>query len=466
MNWEIFIGRFHPVLVHLPIGIFFLGFLFELLMRIGPRKLIPSRNLVVLTYAIGLGAAVVAALTGWFLSFSDDYRLDALEDHKLLGIATLVMMLLVVVYQVRGPAEKENLKLGFSAAALVLTGLTGHFGGNLTHGPDYLTQYAPSFLNSPENSLFETIGAMNPDSVRVYSDLIQPMIQDKCIACHNSENNKGRLILESYGDLFKDEDHERPIAAGDLEKSEMFKRISLPSGHEKAMPPKDAGFSYTDIRILKYWILNGADSLARFDSDEMDEELVALIQRDYGLDYSPRPYYEKVKVDSLDEVVLEQLRQSGFKASYLSQENFLLDLFFASDSIDKDNIDALNQVSGHVTFLKISDCGMSDELIGEMSNLQHLTRADLSKNELGEESVSYLLQQPNLEVVNLNETPIDQALLLELMKHDRLRRVYVSNTNVKSDELQSLKQNYPGVEFISNFSFKKVTKAKSVFAQE
>jgi uncharacterized membrane protein len=466
MNWEIFIGRFHPVLVHLPIGIFFLGFVLEVFARIAPRKVAVHRNTVILTYAIGLLAAVFAAITGWLLSFSDDYRIDALQDHKLLGIATIVMMVFVVIYQVRGSAEKEKLKLAASAAALVLTGLTGHFGGNLTHGPDYLTQYAPRLLSSQEKSLFETVGAMHPDSVQIYTDLIQPLLQDHCVDCHNSENNKGRLILESYADLFKDQDHERPVTAGDLEQSELFKRISLPAGHEKAMPPLEAGFSYTDIGILKYWIVNGADSLAGFDSDNMPEELIRLIQRDYGLDYSPRPYYEKVRVDSLGEERLEQLRNSGFRAGYLSQENFLLDVSFASDSIGIENIEALNQVTGYVTFLKISNCELSDELIGKMNDLQHLTRVDLSKNQLGEASVSFLLEQPNLEIVNLNETRVDQALLQQLLKHERLRRVYVSNTNIGSDEMQSLRQNHQQVEIVSDFSFKEVKEAKSVFAQE
>ena len=89
--------------------------------------------------------------------------------------------------------------------------------------------------------------------------------------------------------------------AGNPDQSELLKRVSLPWNHEKIMPPRGAGFSYTDIQILKYWIENGADSLAVFNSETMSKELIALMNRDYGLDFSPKPYYEKVKVDSLDE---------------------------------------------------------------------------------------------------------------------------------------------------------------------
>ena len=146
MNWEIFIGRFHPLVVHLPIGIFILGYCFELLLRFGFQKLVPSRKIVILTYSLGLLAGLIAALTGWLLSFSEDYGIEPLNDHKQLGIATLVVMLLVIIYQVKAPAAKYRLKLAASSLAVLLIALTGHFGGNLTHGPSYLVEYGPSFL--------------------------------------------------------------------------------------------------------------------------------------------------------------------------------------------------------------------------------------------------------------------------------------------------------------------------------
>ena len=204
MNWEIFIGRFHPILVHLPIGIFVLGFCFELLFRFGFQKLVPSRKVVILTYILGLLAGLFAALTGWLLSFSNDYGIKPLNDHKQLGIVTLVVMLLVIVYQVRAPASKSNIKLAASSLALLLIALTGHFGGNLTHGPDYLVQYGPSFLQNESMTFKDQIRKKDPDSLVIYRDLIHPLIQSNCLECHSAEDKKGGLKLETYKDLFRE----------------------------------------------------------------------------------------------------------------------------------------------------------------------------------------------------------------------------------------------------------------------
>ncbi len=72
MDWEIFIGRFHPLMVHLPIGIFILGYILEVLLQTGFRNLVESRKIVILTYGIGFLAGLVAAITGWLLSYSND----------------------------------------------------------------------------------------------------------------------------------------------------------------------------------------------------------------------------------------------------------------------------------------------------------------------------------------------------------------------------------------------------------
>jgi uncharacterized membrane protein len=76
MEWESFIGRFHPLMVHLPIGIFILGYIFEVLLRLNFQNLIVSRKVVVFTYILGFLTGLVAAITGWFLSFSDDYGIE------------------------------------------------------------------------------------------------------------------------------------------------------------------------------------------------------------------------------------------------------------------------------------------------------------------------------------------------------------------------------------------------------
>ncbi|MCX2718468.1 c-type cytochrome domain-containing protein [Lentiprolixibacter aurantiacus] len=464
MEWDLFLGRFHPLLVHLPIGFFILGYIFELLLKFGYRSIISSRKIIILTYTVGLLAGIAAALSGWLLSFSDDYPLSALDDHKLLGILTLVVMLILIFYQIKVPAARDTLKLLGSTIVVILIAATGHLGGNLTHGPDYLVEYGPGILRGSQMGLLEN-SEVNPDSVLIFQDILKPVLQDKCVACHNSEQSRGGLKLESYRDLFKDAEHGKPVVAGNPEKSELFRRISLPAEDDLAMPPRGNSIGYTNIQILKHWIAEGADSLAIFKSDAISGELIALLIRDYGLDYSPRPYYEKVKADSLSEGILKELRNGGFRANYLGENNFLLDVEYGGDSIGEREIQLLNQVSKNITFLKLSGCKLSDEMLEGLSPIPHLTRADLSKNPLTGHSAAYLMEQLHLEAVNLNDTEIDAEALGKLLSESGIARVYIRNTKVSEDEISSLSQNYADKEIIAGFTFEKVPEAKSVFEQ-
>ena len=466
MEWESFIGRFHPLMVHLPIGIFLLGYFLEVLFQFGYRKLINSSHIITFIYGIGLFAGVFAAFTGWLLSYSDDYALKALEDHKLLGVATLVVMLFVIIYHIKAPETKGKSKLIVSTLAIVLTGVTGHFGGNLTHGSTYLLEYATNPSDRYEAVQLKRLNAIPTDSIRIYKDILQPIIETNCLACHNSENYKGGLVLENYSDLFKEADYAMPLVAGKPYSSEIFNRINLPAHHEKSMPPRGSGLNYTDIEILKYWIESGADSLATFKSEVMSDELIHLINRDYGLDYSPRPYYEKVKVDSLNSELLAALKASEFRVKYLSKTNFLLDVKFNGDSIGKEQIQSLNKVADYITILNLSDTAMSEALIETLLEIPHLYHINLSKNKLNSDMISFLIKHKNLESVNLNSTELSNESLKKLLEESNLKRVYVLDTKVTKEELQALKDRHANIDLISSFKFKPVIEAKSVFFLE
>jgi uncharacterized membrane protein len=466
MSWELFIGRFHPLMVHLPIGIFILGYLFELSRQFGSKYFCPSRKSIIIIYSVGLLAGIAAAATGWLLSQSEDYGIIALDDHKIAGISTLVVMLLVIVILIKGSNIDGKVKLLSSTIAIILMSITGHLGGNLTHGASYLVEYAPMQISPRAPSRYDRVSNITPDSVIIYKDLLKPAIQDKCLACHNTSDNKGGLVLVGYQNWFAEADHGTPIAARNPEQSELLKRVTLAYDDEKIMPPKGPGISYTDIQILIYWIENGADSLQRFNPESMEEELVDLLERDYGLDYHPKPYYEKVKVDSLDEAIILDVRNSGFNVSYLGLDNLLLDVAYNNDSINQTNIDLLNQLATHVTFLKMADCNLTNNLIKEMPVFQHLTRIDLSNNQIFDELIPFLSKQPNLETVNLHDTDLNYSALQSLLDQTNVKKVYIWNTKMSDEEIALISNNYPTVEIVSGFEFEEFVPANSVFGEK
>ena len=82
-------GRFHPALVHFPIGILVVGVIMQF---IAYRK--PTLNLdraVSTLYLIGFVSAFIAAFAGWMLAQEGGYQADTIFWHRWLGILMVVL---------------------------------------------------------------------------------------------------------------------------------------------------------------------------------------------------------------------------------------------------------------------------------------------------------------------------------------------------------------------------------------
>ena len=79
----LFLGRFHPVLVHLPIGGLVLLGLLELLAKWSRLKGAAQNNRLLL--GLVAAASIVAAVFGWMLSQAGGYDAQLLPWHKWAG---------------------------------------------------------------------------------------------------------------------------------------------------------------------------------------------------------------------------------------------------------------------------------------------------------------------------------------------------------------------------------------------
>ncbi len=130
------VARLHPVLVHLPIGFLILTLLLDLLRKkfSGPGYEESIR--------IGLLASVVSSfltvITGLMLAEQGSYDQSSLALHRGLGIATAILSLILYLGHTEKISLFKRLYSFLVPVTLVVVGVAGHFGGTLTHGPDYL----------------------------------------------------------------------------------------------------------------------------------------------------------------------------------------------------------------------------------------------------------------------------------------------------------------------------------------
>src|SRR5690606_33160986 len=125
---------------------------------------------------------------------------------------------------------KTKLSTWLLSLCVLLIFAGGHLGGTLTHGEGYLTAHMPSFLKSlfPTSPREQTQKLpLQLDSVRIYANIVQPILHAKCVSCHNPNKQKGDLALHSAEGIIKGGKSGNTLVPGDIDRSELIHRITL-----------------------------------------------------------------------------------------------------------------------------------------------------------------------------------------------------------------------------------------------
>ena len=274
----LFLGRFHPGLVHLPIGGLILLGILEVLAKFPRFKGAAQNNQLIL--GLVAAASVIAALLGWMLSRSGGYDPQLLLWHKWTGFAVAATCALTWLLNWQDRPRAYRILLLVTLVVLVVA---SHLGGSITHGRDFLTQFAPRPLRLLLGAEGQPAAApgMTSDLTqrRVYGDLIQPILARRCLACHGPEKHKADLSMESYEALLKGGKNGPALIAGKAFNSPIIQRLLLPLNDDDHMPPDSKPQpTLAEIAALQWWIGHGAPA----DKTVGDLQPSAEIQRILG----------------------------------------------------------------------------------------------------------------------------------------------------------------------------------------
>lgn len=88
---------------------------------------------------------------------------------------------------------------------------------------------------------------------------VQTLLETKCLECHNPSKVKGKLLMDSLANLTKGGENGPAVVPGQVDKSELIKRVSLAKDDDDVMPPKKSGaLSAAEVDVLKRWVAEGA----------------------------------------------------------------------------------------------------------------------------------------------------------------------------------------------------------------
>lgn len=114
-------------------------------------------------------------------------------------------------------------------------------------------------------SSVQTLRAADPQPIPLkiqFNRDIRPIVSENCFACHGPDKSKRkadlRLDMENGG-AFVAHKGNFPLVAGNVEKSELFRRITAKSADDLMPPPdSDKKLSARQIEIIRRWIQQGA----------------------------------------------------------------------------------------------------------------------------------------------------------------------------------------------------------------
>lgn len=456
MDLNLFFGRFHPLIVHLPIGFMILAVLAELMGHYFKKS---WNDAIAFMWLSGSVSALVAIVLGLLLASDGSYQGDDLFWHKWMGITTGVISFLCWL------AKKETLipnkaYIPLLVSSTVALTITGHKGGNLTHGATYLTDYAPAFVKAMSGAQTADVQhslSADFDSILVFDDLVMPILEGKCVACHDENKKNGNLLLTSAEGIKKGGDHGAVVAGSKPEKSPLFQRVTLEYDDPKYMPPNGNPLSYHEIQILEWWITNGASFDQPLSDADHKESVAQALLSQYQLDLHEKPFVaQSTALQLIPEETAKKLQQQGFSLTLLHQESKLYEVIWRGDKtgLGVEELQLLLPVKENITWLDLSGVRSLDEetmnVVGQFSNL---TRLRLQNSNVSDTSLSHLTKLPHLASLNLFGTTVTDEAVEYLTPIKSLKKIYLMGTSISQSGVEHLKSELEGLEAVRQWTF-------------
>jgi mono/diheme cytochrome c family protein/uncharacterized membrane protein len=434
-----FVGSFHPLFVHLPIGILLLAALFQLLSQ--KEKYQSLSSAIDISLFLGMISAIASCISGYLLSGSGDYDEDLIFNHQWSGIALAIISVFAWYLNRQG---RQITWITFLMVLMIV--LTGHFGGSITHGSDYLTR---AFSGDASGQTEEKrLPIQNVQQALVYQDVIRPILTSKCYKCHGSNKQKGKLRLDMPDFILKGGKGGKAIIAGNTDESELIKRILLSKESDDHMPPlEQPQLTKTELDLIHWWVSSGADfdkKVADLEQTEKIKPVLLSLQSEEKLEKELISDIPEKEVEQADTKVVQELLARGVAVIPVAlNSNYLSVNFVALDTITDNDVQLLQSLSKQIIWLKIGDTNLDNDRLKSLMKLSSLSRLSIDRTAVNDAGIALLTSLPNLTYLNLVGTSVTAKGLMQLKSLKELRQIFLYQTSISSQEYSQLNKLFP-----------------------
>ena len=396
-SWLQVVGRMHPLLLHFPITLFVLYIFWAIFVEKKSRHAEAATHFGDWLLLFSALTASLTALMGLFLSRENDYDANELFWHKWSGI--LVSVLSCIWYAYREKIKRFNwLRVPLALLCLLVVVIAGHQGASITHGRDYV--WAPIMREQqPQKVLLE--------EAEVYAHMVKPILQSKCMSCHNTSKAKGKLVMETEELLLKGGKNGKLWDSTAEHYGLLLQRVHLPLESKKHMPPKGKPqLTEQEIQILYGWIKNNAN----FDLKIMD-----LPEHD-TLRQIANNLFNTIESDDYEFAAADEKKIKKLNTNY----RVIYPLAIASPALGVEFFSAQSYTP--------------DQLKELLAVKEQVVSLNLNKMPVKDEELKTISQFKNLRKLNLSFTSITGSTLNELRKLNELKQLALSGTAVKESD--------------------------------
>jgi len=339
------------------------------------------------------------------------------------------------------------------AAVLCLMFLTGHLGGNLTHGDTYLLQYAPGPVRVLAGLPADAGPRPKPTdlaSADIYLDIVQPALERRCSGCHNNSKKSGGLSMATYETLMKGGSKGAVITPRNPSASDLFHRVDLTPSSSDFMP-KDGKtpLNKNEIAAIGWWISQGAPKSATVGSLTLTAEASSAIQAVIGAaggavgeeaaaagpDEAPLP-----QVAEADKAAVAKVVEAGFIVRKVAKGSNLVDVDYVSaNPVTPGMINDLASFGPNILRLNLRHAGVTDAEVTTIAGFSNLRRLRLEENVVTDAAATDIAGLKNLTYLNLTNTKVTDAGLDRLSTLPKLSRIYVWGTTITPAAVDKVK---------------------------
>jgi uncharacterized membrane protein len=410
-DWQQFLGRFHPLAVHLPIGLLVLVPLLEAAGAMRPAL----REAAGFVLALAFASCLFALSLGFLLAYGGGSSGTGVTRHLWGGIVLTIVVLICLLARPQWNAQGARYAYpALLACMLIALVWTADQGGSLTHGSNYLTQYMPAGMK-------RVLAFGATPSASFYARHINPILDANCSSCHGEGQAKGGLRMDSYELLMKGGKDGPVIVAGNSANSVLFERITLPSDHKDFMPAEGRPpLQSEEIRWIKAWIDQGASpTVARLDGVTIREELPEAPIVPVG-DYS-----------SLMPDIQKMAQGQGAKLKQVSakpSDGLILFTVDKASTFDDAQLAQFQKFAPYIVEAELDRTAVTDASFDTLKQFTHLRALHLEETKVTGAGLPKLASLSQLSYLNLSGSQLTAASAASLNSIKSLRHVYLYNT--------------------------------------